>query len=1069
MSHFMEDSVLPLGVRDEDDDTNLPHSSPNRQSEQDDEMFSLYPTTARRSLRFIASLNGCSNGPRDFVYYDSNVHATLPALATNSLRLCIDQDNIAPGTDTLTYPGNYQQLASVSGLHGEIIGDRSPLLAAAFESSSSGRRLHLETLSSETVMPFLRFLYTGSCALSGDWDDVPTSVLLHCKMYWLGDLYDLPDLKSQAYVNVLRQFEFGCSSPQKPIDLCKAIDFAYTTLSGHKTISDAIVQYCVTCCLSHKLHEDADFRDLAFNVRAFHQDLTRVCRDRGYEDESSAIIIQLPYKNFAPATYASRENPPVDVVYHFHSSDRFDNDSSPKKKQRITLDEKRASPVEIPHVPGRLRQPVNVAQGTSSARETPPINNTALPIRRRNIGSQMTGLGPFAKEQSSGGNMELPIRQLDDDLEKLSTAPPRVGFFEEWGFKGEHTAKPARQSDPERAPLSSSQEGTTNLIQESDELTATSLFDFFQQQHGPEAGAGVTSSSKQTSSNPNTSGIVEPREHQQVMQDPDYERRRYRYNRLPTRKPRTSDSDIASGAFTSSVFDQSIYAPVKDCGGNGVSPEAPQAPAGTYLKREPLSVEQAVEKAKDIAKRRKVEEKDRNNLDSGNPWQHSAYTFSQSPHRSRPAPSPTYSSSGKSYGQLMETVNYQAKLIEATNFAPSNVSPTLPPTVFGRFGPEHALPSASLDKTRSEQGIPLRYLATHNLPSGSSDQLNEQNLTNSQREIKAAFMRGSKTPKPVVANAGPATATAPASTNPGSPHALQDYQMQLMLLEQQNKKRRLMARLEQEAVEATHDTASPPLDTKSEIDTISVETQYSVPSTVAAKAGSDILEYFDFDAFLGAEEDMSAVQPNLAYQDYLLQLKMLESQNKKRLLMARQEQDALAMKNIVSGTDGHSDVLGNSNPGRNGDSPKAAQETCMNQLNPTASDFQRYHNFLTSLKRNLADQVPSQIAKHEKQFNAAMAAGEPATKGPSTPTSSPNGIAIRTRNVSEVGADMCETDSDSDMSWVEVPVVPTKPAKPANSTNNPAASGSASSPSSKTATASRKRSSSSSDSEWDFC
>jgi hypothetical protein len=68
-------------------------------------------------------------------------------------------------------------------------------------------------------------------------------------------------------------------------------------------------------------------------------------------------------------------------------------------------------------------------------------------------------------------------------------------------------------------------------------------------------------------------------------------------------------------------------------------------------------------------------------------------------------------------------------------------------------------------------------------------------------------------------------------------HALQDYQMQLMLLEQQNKKRLMMARQEQ-----------------------------------------DVL----------LEPSSQALSP---LQDYQMQLMLLEQQNKKRLMMARQEQE----------------------------------------------------------------------------------------------------------------------------------------------------------------------------------
>jgi hypothetical protein len=440
MSDPMEDSNLSLGARDGDGILYW-HQHASQIAE---EILARNSSKLKRSINFTVSLDCLPGRPIDVVYNEPTHGPNMPVCAATSIRLNLVPNTLPPGTGTLTYPGHLGQIASVSGLHGSIIEDRSPLLAASFESSTSGRRLHLETLSSCTVMPFLRFIYTGSYAASGEWEDVPTSVLLHCTMYWLGHLYDLPDLKSQSYVNVLRQFEFGCSSPAKPIDLCKAIEFVYKTLSGHETITDAIVQYCVTCCLSHKLHEDSEFRDLAFNVRAFHQDLTRACRNRGYEDESSAVIIQLPYKHFAPETYASRENPPIagghDIVHHFHAADRFDDDTSPKKKQRVNLRERRASsPMAIPRVPGTLQQPATVA--TTSAEETLPSQKVELPIRQRAADCQTPIYAPFNRNEPSKDNAAVPIRQGDDGVEKLSTAPPGLGFFDRGRWVGIGTAK----------------------------------------------------------------------------------------------------------------------------------------------------------------------------------------------------------------------------------------------------------------------------------------------------------------------------------------------------------------------------------------------------------------------------------------------------------------------------------------------------------------------------------------------------------------------------------------------------------------------------------------------------
>jgi len=193
------------------------------------------------------------------------------------------------GDATLSYPDTDGQLASINNINIWLIEARSPLLHMAFDHSRNGRpHLHLESLTRMTALPFLRFLYTGSYALtsaSGDlYEDVPTSVLLHCQLYRLGDIYDLAELKQQAYLNVLRQCEFGCSSPEKPIDLCAAIRFLYQYLPDHTNVIEAILNYCVTCFLSHRLAHDQDFQQLAYELRPFHQKLCWMATERGQDD-----------------------------------------------------------------------------------------------------------------------------------------------------------------------------------------------------------------------------------------------------------------------------------------------------------------------------------------------------------------------------------------------------------------------------------------------------------------------------------------------------------------------------------------------------------------------------------------------------------------------------------------------------------------------------------------------------------------------------------------------------------------------------------------------------------------
>jgi hypothetical protein len=202
-------------------------------------------------------------------------------------------DSYPKGNATLMYQNADNELESIRNVNVQLIEERSPILGMAFETGRSGPQLFLEILTSATALPFLRYLYSGTYALRpmtgepGDlYEDVPTSVLFHCQLYRLAEIYDLPDLKSQAYVNVLRQFEFGCSSPEKPIDLCAAIRFVYEYLQEHENMIDAIVNYCVSCFLQHGLAEDLNFKQLAYDLRPFHQSLCKNSMARKFENES---------------------------------------------------------------------------------------------------------------------------------------------------------------------------------------------------------------------------------------------------------------------------------------------------------------------------------------------------------------------------------------------------------------------------------------------------------------------------------------------------------------------------------------------------------------------------------------------------------------------------------------------------------------------------------------------------------------------------------------------------------------------------------------------------------------
>ncbi|KAK4547673.1 hypothetical protein LTR36_000630 [Oleoguttula mirabilis] len=322
----------------------------------------------------------------------------------------------AKGDAILSFPGDNGQIACISNVNPWIIEERCPLLSTAFEPSRSGPQLYLETLTSATATPFLRYLYTGTYALTstaGDYyEDVPTSVLLHCQLFRLGDLYDLLELKTQAYVNVLRQCEFGCSSPGKPIDLCAAIRYIYEYLREHDNVTDAILNYCVSCFLTHRLAHDKEFKQLAFELRPFHQDLCRTTMKREFEDETATAIIQMPFKPFIPATYASREEPGntrlEDVIYHFHACE--DADSARKKRQ---LTEPVPPPTRISNptlaLRPRLSDPQAVKEDSGSEDEGFQL------VRRASSGAGSTD--PFSDPEFEILPKTLPVEAISPDDE----------------------------------------------------------------------------------------------------------------------------------------------------------------------------------------------------------------------------------------------------------------------------------------------------------------------------------------------------------------------------------------------------------------------------------------------------------------------------------------------------------------------------------------------------------------------------------------------------------------------------------------------------------------------------
>ncbi|WPG99359.1 Hypothetical protein R9X50_00217300 [Acrodontium crateriforme] len=312
---------------------------------------------ARSPNEQIQEIKGQEKDTKDYCTWSEGIDEYDPPLKLVGGRMQQDGDDLTldehatwmgflesfpKGNATMMFRRRGGEMESIRDLDTETIAERCPLLSLGFEDSRSGPRMFLELATEETIQPFLRFVYTGNYALGNsprDLFDVPTSVLLHCQLYHLGEVFELEGLKSAAYVGVLQQCEFGCSSPDKPIDLCAAIRYCYKHLDQQPHVIDSIINYCVSCFLSHRLGKDVEFQRLSYDLREFHQALCNCVCTRSFMDDTASAIIQMPFKPYVPETYASRE----DVVYSYPC---YDVTTSPKRKWTCAEDDIPALPID---------------------------------------------------------------------------------------------------------------------------------------------------------------------------------------------------------------------------------------------------------------------------------------------------------------------------------------------------------------------------------------------------------------------------------------------------------------------------------------------------------------------------------------------------------------------------------------------------------------------------------------------------------------------------------------------------------------------------------------------------
>ncbi|KZF22497.1 hypothetical protein L228DRAFT_238447 [Xylona heveae TC161] len=228
----------------------------------------------------------------------------------------------------ITAPSKHDQQSITFPFHNlnqDILSQRCPLLAGAFEEEKSGNaRLELSTESPLAAEGLLRYLYTGDylnnvedaavadtglCAdatetyveisgLSDEDDDedadFPDSLSLHVEMCRLGFILDINALQKMARWRFSGTLEESCSHPHPPPGLCEAIRLVYSSsVLQDDAIKDTLVSYCVDRYLQHHLGDNEFFKDVVFKLPRFASDLRLCCRKQDFKVEAAADIIRL--------------------------------------------------------------------------------------------------------------------------------------------------------------------------------------------------------------------------------------------------------------------------------------------------------------------------------------------------------------------------------------------------------------------------------------------------------------------------------------------------------------------------------------------------------------------------------------------------------------------------------------------------------------------------------------------------------------------------------------------------------------------------------------------------------
>jgi hypothetical protein len=203
------------------------------------------------------------------------------------LDFLVDGSNSTAVLMVLLPSGSVTHIPKISPL---MILDKCPLLYHTLEFGEYGlRQASIEASSRDAIVSLLRYIYTGNYLA----DNEPGFLLNHAETFKIAENYDMPELQVAAYVNFCRQTEFSCSLKDPPVLLCETIRFLYEHLGSQQSrqqqsLLDTLLNYCLAVFTYQGLGNRADFRQVVFDLPAFHRDLCRTSMQRGFVDDGGS-------------------------------------------------------------------------------------------------------------------------------------------------------------------------------------------------------------------------------------------------------------------------------------------------------------------------------------------------------------------------------------------------------------------------------------------------------------------------------------------------------------------------------------------------------------------------------------------------------------------------------------------------------------------------------------------------------------------------------------------------------------------------------------------------------------